>query len=201
MTTASAEARTRALQTLLAAEGLYKGKIDGDDGPLTTKAVLALQARRGGCARRINRIVVHCSATREGQFVNAATIRGWHKAKGWRDIGYHWVHLLDGTIEPGRTEDMIGSHVEGHNADSIGIVYVGGLAANGTTPKDTRTAAQRSSLGQQLVALANRYPAATICGHRDLSPDRDGDGVVEPSEWMKACPSFDAGAFAKEMGL
>ncbi|PZU10042.1 N-acetylmuramoyl-L-alanine amidase [Sphingomonas sp.] len=193
--------RTRALQTLLAKEGLYSGAIDGADGPKTNAALIALQIKRGGCARRINRIVLHCTATREGQFVDAAEIRRWHQAKGWKDIGYHHVHLLDGTVQPGRPEVQIGAHAEGFNADSIGVVYVGGVAANGQTPKDTRTAAQKMSLGQQLLALSYRYPGADICGHRDLSPDRNGDGRITPDEWMKACPSFDAAGFVREIGL
>jgi N-acetyl-anhydromuramyl-L-alanine amidase AmpD len=70
------------------------------------------------------------------------------------------------------------------------VVYVGGLDKDGK-PKDTRTPEQKLALGKVVKELRQRYPKAEILGHRDLSPDKDHDGVVEPSEWMKACPSFD----------
>ena len=34
--------------------------------------------------------------------------------------------------------------------------------------------------------------ADDVLGHRDTSPDLDGDGIVEPEEWTKMCPCFDA---------
>src|SRR3546814_19322645 len=93
--------------------------------------------------RKINLIVVHCSATREGQPHTAADIDRWHRAQGWNGIGYHWVVRLDGTVEIGRPQPIAGSHVKGHNAPSIGVVYVGGLAANGVTPQDNRQPATK----------------------------------------------------------
>lgn len=142
-------------------------------------------------SRTINKIVVHCSATREGQPHDKRDIERWHKARGFRTIGYHYVVLLDGTVQIGRPEAEAGAHAVGHNADSIGVVYIGGLAADGVTPKDTRTPAQKAALRQLIHTLSGKYPKAQVLGHRDLSPDRDGDGKVEPHEWLKACPSFD----------
>lgn len=141
--------------------------------------------------RAIDRIVIHCSATREGQAHTAADIDRWHKAQGWSKIGYHYVIRLDGTVEPGRPESEIGSHAKGFNANSIGIVYIGGVAANGQTPKDTRTDAQRKAMADLLKRLMTKYPGAKVMGHRDLSPDKNKDGKITPNEWMKACPSFD----------
>lgn len=141
--------------------------------------------------RKINKIVVHCSATREGQDHDVDDIRRWHKAKGWRDVGYHYVIKLDGTVQAGRPESQPGSHVAGHNADSIGIVYIGGLAANGVTPKDTRTQAQKVALRSLIGTLKLKHQDPLVLGHRDLSPDKDRDGVVERHEWLKACPCFD----------
>ncbi len=193
------KARTLALQTYLKAAGFNPGDLDGDDGAKTTKALIACQVARGGAARRVNKIVVHCTATREGQAVSVAEITRWHKAQGWSTIGYHHVVYLDGVANRGRPEAQAGSHVKDHNSDSIGVVYVGGVAANGQTPKDTRTAAQKDGLVKLLKELAHRYPGAIICGHRDLSPDKDRDGVVEPHEWLKACPSFDAPAEYRQL--
>jgi N-acetylmuramoyl-L-alanine amidase len=81
--------------------------------------------------------------------------------------------------------------VEGYNANSIGIAYVGGLD-RATKPKDTRTEKQRTSLQKLLKDLKARYPKAIIMGHRDLSKDLNKDGIITPNEWMKACPCFNA---------
>lgn len=171
---------------------------DGVPGPATARAILAKlgaaepdQARVvTGRGRNISRIFIHCTATREGQDIDAATIRRWHRDKGWSDIGYHFVIRLDGTIEKGRAEETPGSHVAGFNTGSIGVVYAGGLDAQGR-PKDTRTPAQEQAMRDLVRALVAAYPGAQVLGHRDISPDRDGDGKVEPHEWLKACPCFD----------
>lgn len=148
--------------------------------------------------RRIDWIVVHCTATPEGQARTVDQIRSQHRAQGWSDIGYHYVVTLDGKVHLGRDADLAGAHVSGYNANSIGVVYVGGLENDPGKPyklleaKDTRTEAQKTALLSLLKALRKLYPYARIQGHRDFSPDRNGNGVVEPSEWLKACPSFDA---------
>ena len=129
--------------------------------------------------RPIDTIVIHCTATPAGRDVSASDIRRWHRERGWRDIGYHWVVRLDGTVEPGRDESQPGAHVAGHNARSIGVCYAGGVAADGRTPADTRTEAQKVSLRALAARLRARYPEARVVGHRDLDPS-------------KACPSFDA---------
>jgi N-acetylmuramoyl-L-alanine amidase len=142
----------------------------------------------------IKRIVIHCTATREGQDINAATIRKWHKDKGWQDIGYHYVYRLDGTEEKGRADNVVGSGVAGFNTGSIHMVYVGGLDAQGR-PKDTRTPAQKRAMRNRLLKLNAEHKDAKKMGHRDLSPDKDGDGVVERHEWLKDCPCFDVRAW------
>lgn len=129
--------------------------------------------------RKITHLVVHCTATPEGRDVSAAEIRGWHKAKGWADIGYHYVVRLDGRVEKGRPDIEPGAHVSGHNRNTIGIVYAGGVAKDGKTPKDTRTGAQKAALRKLINQLKQTYPAAQVVGHRDFP------GVA------KACPSFD----------
>ncbi len=128
--------------------------------------------------RKINEIIVHCTATAEGKDFKAADIDRWHKAKGWDGIGYHHVVDLDGTVEPGRPESKVGAHCLKHNTNSIGVVYVGGVASDGKTPKDTRTPQQKAALVKLLTELKHRYPNASIHGHRDFA--------------AKACPSFDA---------
>lgn len=128
--------------------------------------------------RKINEIIVHCTATPEGRDVTVNEIDRWHKAKGWAGIGYHYVIYLDGSIHGGREENKIGAHCKGHNNNSIGVCYVGGVAKDGETPKDTRTLAQKKALLSLLKYLKAEYPEAKIYGHRDFA--------------AKACPSFDA---------
>lgn len=148
--------------------------------------------------RKITDIVVHCTASREGQAMTVEQIRSEHKRQGWADIGYHYVVDLQGRSHIGRDVDISGAHVSGYNATTIGVVYVGGLENRAGVPynklkaKDTRTEAQKAELLALLMDLRRLYPTARICGHRDFSPDLDGDGLVEPNEWIKACPSFDA---------
>ncbi len=148
--------------------------------------------------RKIKYIVLHCSATKEGQKVTVADIDRWHKARGFRKIGYHYVVYLDGSIHAGRDIADIGAHVAGNNSNSIGICYVGGLDAAGK-PADTRTPEQKAALFYLLQQLKEQFPQAKICGHRDFSPDLNGNGVIEPHEYMKACPCFDAAAEYKNV--
>lgn len=141
--------------------------------------------------KQIEAIIIHCTATREGQDVKASDIDKWHKERGWKMIGYNYVIDLDGTIENGRPLTMVGAHCKGWNDRSIGICYVGGLDKNGN-PKDTRTPAQKEAMNRLVYDLLEAYPTITqIMGHRDTSPDLNGDGTITPNEWIKACPCFD----------
>jgi N-acetylmuramoyl-L-alanine amidase len=128
--------------------------------------------------RLVKEIIIHCSATREDQQVSVDTIRDWHLAKGWNDIGYHFYIDLDGTINKGRDIDKIGAHCKGRNRNSIGICYCGGVESDGKTPKDTRTQEQKDSLLNVLKTLKAMYPEAVIYSHNEFA--------------AKACPSFDA---------
>ncbi|MFY0714122.1 N-acetylmuramoyl-L-alanine amidase [Seonamhaeicola sp. NFXS20] len=141
--------------------------------------------------RTIKYIVVHCSATVEGKDFNARDIDRWHKQRGWKGIGYHYVVKLDGTIEVGRPENVIGAHVKGYNSKSIGVCYIGGLSKS-LAPKDTRTPKQKTALYNLLCELKDKYPKAEILGHREFSKDLNGNGIIEPFEFSKACPSFNA---------
>lgn len=127
--------------------------------------------------RKITEIIVHCADTPEGRDNRAADIDRWHRAKGWDGIGYHYVIDLDGTIETGRAIEKAGAHCTGHNANSIGVCYIGGCDKQ-MKPKDTRTDAQKESLIALLRFLKLCYRDAKIYGHRDFS--------------TKPCPCFDA---------
>jgi len=139
--------------------------------------------------REIKEIHIHCSATREGQAITANEIRKWHKARGWSDIGYHYIIGFQG-IEFGRPLHRIPASARGRNKYAAAVCYIGGVDANGKA-KDTRTPRQKELLVKIIKQLKAKFPKAKIHGHRDLSVDRDGDGV-EKHEFMKMCPCFDA---------
>lgn len=143
--------------------------------------------------RTITLIIIHCSATRCDRRYTFEQCRRDHiRNNHWRDIGYHYYIERDGTVFNGRSESAIGAHCKNHNAHSIGVCYEGGLDAYGR-PADTRTGAQKESLLALLHTLRRRYPRALVLGHRDLSPDLDGNGLITPNEYVKQCPCFDAG--------
>lgn len=147
---------------------------------------------------KIDSIVVHCSATRAGQDIGKKEITQMHLQRGFTTIGYNYIIRLDGTVEVGRSLTINGAHCNSkgfsgvsYNKHSIGICYVGGLDKN-KKPADTRTPAQKKALRELISKLLKEYPGIKeIIGHRDTSPDLDGDGVVEPNEWIKMCPCFD----------
>jgi len=131
--------------------------------------------------RKIDKIIVHCSATREGQHIDVDTIRDWHvNGRGWSDIGYHYVIYLDGTVHPGRPIERSGAHTKGQNSNSIGICYIGGVETDGKTPKDTRTPEQKAALDNLLFVLTDIFANTSIHGHNEFA--------------AKACPSFDVQA-------
>lgn len=135
--------------------------------------------------REIKRIILHCSATRAGHYIKASNIREWHLARGWSDIGYHYVIGIDGVIEAGRPLDKIGAHAKGHNRDSVGICYVGGLNNQGE-PTNTMTPKQRDSISRLCYALqVTLDKKLSLHGHNEYS--------------AKACPSFDVATTFQEL--
>jgi len=169
--------------------------VDGVVGDKTWSVLLSqsssLETMLKVSKRRIDEIIVHCTATKEGQDLTVSDLRRMHKSQGWSDIGYHYVVTLDGKCHVGRDVDLVGAHVSGRNSHSIGVVYVGGLDISGEA-RDTRTNAQKEGLRTLLVHLRKLYPKAKILGHRDCSKDLNGNGTIEPFEWVKQCPCFNA---------
>lgn len=171
-------------------------EIDGIFGSLTEEAVKEFQKNNGLTVdgvvgpktwqklgnsvnkRNITEIIVHCSATPEGRDFTTKDIKASHLQRGFSDIGYHWVIYRDGSVHVGRSESISGAHTVGHNSNSIGVCYIGGMDAANKKPKDTRTPQQKVALIKLLKELKIKYPKASIHGHREFA--------------NKACPSFDA---------
>ena len=174
-------------------------EVDGIFGTLTEEAVKAFQKEKGLTVdgivgdntwkelnttkvlatkgRKITKIIVHCSATPEGKDFTTADIKKWHLERGFSDIGYHYIIYRDGSIHEGRNVQISGAHCENHNANSIGVCYIGGVDTF-NNPKDTRTTEQKQALIELLSILKKLYPDATIHGHCEFT--------------KKACPSFNA---------
>lgn len=135
--------------------------------------------------RKIKEIIIHCSATPEGEDYTVEQIRQMHVARGFSDIGYHYVVYRDGSVHKGRPESIAGAHCTGHNSISIGVCYIGGCPPRSDPKwmhkgKDTRTPAQKAALLALVAELRARFPEASVHGHREFA--------------NKACPSFDASA-------
>lgn len=129
--------------------------------------------------RKIDKIIIHCSATPRGKDFSAETIRDWHvKGNGWDDIGYHYIVRMDGSLEYGRSLEIAGAHCRGHNRNSIGICYIGGMDRDMELWEDTRTEEQKKSLLSLLKVLKLFHGDAVVYGHNNFS--------------TKQCPSYDA---------
>ena len=136
--------------------------------------------------RKIDLIVIHCAATKPNQDIGRAEIDRWHRERGWLGIGYHYVIRRDGRVENGRPLEKAGAHVQGLNANSIGICLVGGLNAKGQ-PAPEFTAEQWDALETLVRTLKKQFPNARIAGHNEFA--------------AKACPSFNVQEWRKDIGI
>jgi N-acetylmuramoyl-L-alanine amidase len=139
--------------------------------------------------RTINKIVIHCSGGSQDATVESIK-RYWREVNKWKTVGYHFIIDKHGIETQLAGIPQITNGVRGHNADSVHVCYIGGVEDG--KPKDTRTLEQKQKLRLRVNALKAMFPHAKVYGHRDLSPDKNGDGVVEQKEWVKVCPCFDA---------
>lgn len=197
-----AEVKTLQTRLNLMADGIF--------GPLTEEAVKEFQRRKGLTAdgvvgaktraalgvarssRKVDQIILHCTATPEGEDYTVEQIRQMHLSRGFSDVGYHFIIGRDGKVHAGRPEAIAGAHCTGHNTRSIGVSLVGGCPARtvkdwNKKSKDTRTAAQRAALVKIVKELRGRYPGATVHGHNEFA--------------NKACPSFNVKEWLTEVGI
>jgi hypothetical protein len=146
--------------------------------------------------------VVHVTATPPGYGLTMKKLADMHKARGFSTVGYNGVIFIDGRFEISpRGLDGVGAHVAGFNSISLGISMEGGVDKNNDPSFATIRPEQMATLLDVMQNMTTRYPKIKWCGHRDLSPDKNGDGIIEPYEWMKACPTFDVIPWASANGL
>ena len=134
-------------------------------------------------------IVVHYSATPVEKDFMAKDIDEMHRARGFKEIGYHYFIRKDGTVETGRDLSQpgrfeIGAHSKGENSKSVGVCYEGGVRQSAPNiGYDSRTKAQTKAMIDLIKSLQSRFPNAVVRGHRDMP------GAATQ------CPGFDAGAW------
>jgi N-acetylmuramoyl-L-alanine amidase len=166
--------------------------------------------------RDINYIILHCTAGPSDQTI--PVIKAYWKAPvpkgmGWKNPGYHYLIPTDGKYEKIHPIELIANGVAGHNSKSIHVSYIGGVEmlhskdSKGKVinvvgkPKDTRTDEQIAAQILIIGKLRKLFPKAKIRGHRDFSVDKNKDGIIQPNEWMKSCPSFDVVSWCKSVGI
>lgn len=174
--------------------------VDGIVGPMTMSALhtatdgkfkIPVVKKPGAhrANREIHTLVWHTTATPQGKEFTRQAIKDMHLNRGFGDIGYHKLVHLDGSVSEGRSEDKVGAHVAGHNVGTLGYSYVGGVDSENRA-LDTRTAAQKETMLRLTKEAIEKYDLRAVMGHRDLSPDLNGDGLIESFEWVKVCPCF-----------
>lgn len=157
--------------------------------------------------RTIKYIVLHCTASPQTQTVQAI-LAYWKNVLGWKTPGYHHLIEPNGTVHDLVPIDKPSNGVAGYNSNSIHISYIGGVSTKEThplnapgTPVDNRTPEQKAAMKVLVRKYRQMFPKAIIQGHRDFSPDKNRNGIIEPNEWIKACPSFSVKEWLKTVGL
>ncbi len=129
-------------------------------------------------------IIIHCAATGPSHDVDIKDIDRWHRAQGWRMVGYHFFIKRDGTLQTGRPLMDGGAHAQGYNERSVGVCMAGGVAEDGSTPENNFTPEQWNSLHNIVTELQQQFPQAKVIGHRDVA--------------KKNCPCFDVSGWRSE---
>lgn len=141
--------------------------------------------------RKINRIFVHCTASYQ-LTTTEASLRKEFKDKGWKKPGYHYVIKTDGNIIQMLDESEVANGVKKYNSNSIHVAWIGGIDTQHPKGIDNRTPEQKVALFDLLTKLKMKHRNAIIMGHRDISPDLNHNGIIDPWERIKECPCFDA---------
>ena len=133
------------------------------------------------------KIIIHCAATKPSMDIGLAEIDRWHRSRGWLKVGYHYIIRRDGTVEKGRSHEVIGAHAKGHNATSVGVCLVGGVD-DANKPEDNFTPEQWGALEELVNLLVEEYPMVSVIGHNEVDSNKE-------------CPSFDVQDWLRREGF
>lgn len=139
--------------------------------------------------RNIKAVVIHCTAGHPTQSVDDI-IAYWSSVKKWNNPGYHYLVDIYGKVFQLHDESKVSNGVIGHNSQLINIAWIGGYDKKSNSYVDNRTDVQKTALAELARTLARKYNVP-VHGHRDMSPDKNGDGEISPDEWLKECPLFE----------
>lgn len=170
-------------------ENMYQGHRAWE--PEYTPRLIRKKDEMAVARRQIRLLVIHCSGTRWCDRYTPEQLVQDHLERGYNGSGYHYYITREGLLYEMRPAELPGAHAKGYNRYSLGICYEGGLDSK-SRPIDSRTTEQKQTLKQLITTLKGMYGEVLVMGHRDLSPDRNGDGEITSEEWLKACPCFDA---------
>jgi N-acetyl-anhydromuramyl-L-alanine amidase AmpD len=137
--------------------------------------------------RPIQQIIIHCTATSQNATVEQIKTY-WKNVLGWSQVGYHYIIGINGERHILAHLSQVTNGVRGYNWNSVHISYIGGKGG-----VDDRTEAQKQEMLNLIKELRSDsiLGAVPVFGHRDLSPDANGDGIINKHDWIKLCPSFD----------
>jgi|JI10StandDraft_1071094.scaffolds.fasta_scaffold896732_2 N-acetylmuramoyl-L-alanine amidase len=149
--------------------------------------------------RQIKYIVLHCTAGAQTQ--TNESIKAYWRSLGWKTVGYHHIIDKDGAVSDLLPIEYPSNGVKGFNSVSINICYKGGVDLKTGKPLDNRTDLQKAAMKALVIKYKEMFPTAIVQGHRDFSPDKNRDGVIQANEWMKACPSFSVKEWLQQEGI
>ncbi|SFZ98497.1 Phage lysin, N-acetylmuramoyl-L-alanine amidase  len=120
-------------------------------------------------SRNVHRVFIHCSASDHSQHDNIDTMRAWHKARGFYDVGYHFFIRKDGSLEYGRDIEKTPAAQKGHNLNTLAICLHG-------LKEEKFTEQQFDTLKKLAQQIDHNYKNISFHGHCEVS--------------AKACPVF-----------
>lgn len=152
-------------------------------------------------AKRLEFLVIHCTATPAGREVSSEEIRRWHTSpppagRGWSQVGYSRIFHINGGVEilvPNNDDGFVDAWevtngVAGKNSICQHVVYVGGMTADNKKPFDSRSLMQKDVMKSAILAFHRKHPEVKIVGHNYFDKG-------------KACPSFDVQAWLRMIGI